>query len=151
MLFKNSKTPSSELVKQFRLQVKTEIENLIKVLQWFEKVTKPFLSDKTSWQCQLALAEAFTNAVRYAHKDLPSQTPIDLEVNVFIDYLEIRLWDFGQSFNLHEKLDSILASQEDPLEKEGDRGLFLMNKLTDNLEYLRISNKRNCLIMHKKL
>jgi serine/threonine-protein kinase RsbW len=34
-------------------------------------------------QCILAVSEAFTNAVRHAHKNLPRETPIELEITVF--------------------------------------------------------------------
>ena len=33
-------------------------------------------------QCILAVSEAFTNAVRHAHKNLPRETRIELEITV---------------------------------------------------------------------
>ena len=33
-------------------------------------------------QCILAVSEAFTNAVPHAHKNLPRETPIELEITV---------------------------------------------------------------------
>lgn len=151
-LFKKSdKISAQKQLKQFRLQVKTNLEALVDVLQWFERVTKPLLPEKCRWQCKLALSEGFTNTVRYAHRNLPPTTPIEIEVNVFTQHLEIRIWDWGEPFDINAKLHALRHSQQDPLEKESDRGLFFMKELTDELQYLRLSDDRNCLIMKKKI
>ena len=55
-------------------------------------------------QGQLAVAEGFTNAVRHAHKGLPLETPIKLEVTVFNERLEIKIWDYGQPFDLEARV-----------------------------------------------
>jgi serine/threonine-protein kinase RsbW len=152
-LFKKSSkiTDKKTSHKQFQLQVKTNLEALVDVLQWFERVTKPLLPEKCRWQCKLALSEGFTNTVRYAHQNLPPTTPIDIEVNVLNAYLEIRIWDWGEPFDINAKLNALRQSQQDPLEKESDRGLFFMKELTDELFYLRMSDDRNCLILKKKI
>jgi serine/threonine-protein kinase RsbW len=145
------KNHNNRLLQQFRLQVNTELINLVEVLQWFERTAQPFLSENYCWQCLVALAEGFTNTVRYAHVHLPATTPIEIEVNLFADVLEIRIVDFGRPFDLKAKLKSLSSVPENPLEKEGDRGLFLMHKLMDDLQYIRLPNQRNCLIMRKKI
>lgn len=151
-LFSNKKKNSDkQLREQFQLRVKTHIEALTIVLQWFERNTEPILSAKCRWQCKLALAEGFTNTVRYAHQHLPTTTSIDLELNVFRNYIEIRIWDWGSPFDLHAKLNSLRQNPIDPLEKESDRGLFFMQELTDDLQYIRASETRNCLVMKKKI
>ena len=151
MLFKQKEVTSQSLINQFRLQVRTEFEALEEILPWFEEITLGYLPKRTLWECKLALAEGFTNTVRYAHQDLPPVIPIIIEVNLFSDYLEIKIWDVGPPFDLSKKLAEIEANPVNPLEKESDRGLFLMKNLTDNLQYIRIANRRNCLIMGKTL
>jgi serine/threonine-protein kinase RsbW len=42
-------------------------------------------------QCKLAVSEAFTNAVRHAHKNLPRETPIELEITVVNEGLELKI------------------------------------------------------------
>jgi serine/threonine-protein kinase RsbW len=151
-LFGHKKNTSAQkLLKQYQLQVKTNIEALIDVLQWFDRVTKQLLPERCRWQCQLAISEGFTNTVRYAHKNLPPTTPIDIEIDIYSYYLEIRIWDWGPPFDLHAKLAALRQSKENPLEKESDRGLFFMQELTDDLQYVRISNQRNCLVMRKRI
>ena len=151
MLFNYPRQTADGLLRQFRLQVKTELQELNTVLYWFEKIAQPLLPDKSFWQCQLALSEGFTNTVLYAHVDLPRATPIDLEASFFPQYLEIRIWDFGMPFDLAAKLNSLAINKVNPLDQESDRGLFFMKQLTDGLHYLRGDDNRNCLVMVKKI
>lgn len=136
---------------QFRLRVRTELEELISVLKWFENSTEFLLPETIIWQAKVALAEGFTNTVRYAHQNLPKETPIDLEIAILTHYLEMKIWDKGKPFDLHKKLKELQEGDEDPLEKEGDRGLIFMQGFTDQLEYIRLSDHQNCLVMRKKI
>lgn len=138
------------MCEQFYLNVSTQIEQLNDVLQWFEDNIKSRLPEKAAWESQLALAEGFTNTVLYAHQNLPETTPIELSITLSAKLLEIQIWDRGQPFNLAEKLATILASNHNPLDKDHERGLFLMEALTDELQYIRREMK-NCLIMRKNL
>lgn len=140
---------TNQEVKQYHLQVKTELEALKEVLQWFEDLVFPLVPQKMGWQCEVALVEAFTNAVRHAHQNLPKSTPIDLEVALLPNFLEMRIWDRGKSFDLKAKL--LKGEREvNSMDKEGGRGLQFIKKLTDELQYLNLPNHRNCLIMRKK-
>lgn len=136
-------------IQQFHLQVETELEELKEVLQWFEDLVFPAIPQTMGWQCEVALVEAFTNAVRHAHQNLPKTTPIDLEVELFPNFLEMRIWDQGKPFDLKAKLQ-ISKQETNSLEKEGGRGLQFIKKLTDELQYLNLPNRRNCLVMRKK-
>ena len=139
---------SNPEVKQYHLQVTTELEALKEVLQWFESLVFPLVSQKMGWQCEVALVEAFTNAVRHAHQDLPESTPIDLEVKLLPSFLEMRIWDRGKPFDIKAKLRKS-EREANLMEREGGRGLQFINKLTDELQYLNLPNHRNCLVMRK--
>lgn len=136
-------------LKQYHLRVKTELEALKEVLQWFEGLVFPLVPQRIGWQCEVALVEAFTNAVRHAHQNLPKTTPIDLEVKLLPNFLEMRIWDRGQPFDFQAKLRKG-EQNVDSIEKEGGRGLQFIKKLTDELQYLNLPNHRNCLVMRKK-
>ncbi len=140
---------NSNIKQKFKLQVLTKLEALQEVLQWYEEGISPHLPEKTGWQCEVALVEAFTNAVRHAHQDLPSNTPIDLEVELYPNSLEMRIWDRGKSFDLTAQLQ---ANRDNvtSLEKEGGRGLQFIKKLTDDLQYLSNLDYGNCLVIKKK-
>lgn len=140
-----------EIQHQFRLRVRTELEELIPVLKWFENTTQFLLPETTIWQAKVALAEGFTNTVRYAHKDLSKEIPIDIEITILPNYLEMKIWDQGEPFDLQKKLQELKESKEDPLEKESDRGLIFIQGFTDELHYVRLSNQQNCLVMRKKI
>ena len=104
---------------------------------------------KKVWlQFELVLAEALTNAVCHAHKYLPTETSIDIEVKIYTDYLEIIIWDYGQPFDLLEWL------KEQPTQTDifvgGGRGIKLMSAIADDISYTRTSDNRNCLLIVKK-
>lgn len=96
-------------VEKISLEVKTEVKALTEVLKWFDGLQDLSIPNKVWLVCQLALAEGFTNAVRHAHKYLPSETPVQLEIRVFERRLEIRIWDCGQPFDFMAKLNEITS------------------------------------------
>jgi serine/threonine-protein kinase RsbW len=146
-------------IKQVKIQVFSELNALKDVLEWFEQFNALPVTNELWWQCQTVLAEGFTNAVRHAHDKLPESTPIEIEVTVRSHWFELRIWDYGQPFDLRSKLKSI--SQEiseeihqktyDPLKRTSGMGLLFMDQLTDELDYTRTTDSRNCLIVRKKL
>lgn len=99
-------------------------------------------------QCQLALAEGFTNAVRHAHAGRPIDLLIDLEVQAFDDRLELRIWDQGSPFDLAQRLTALPEHVD--TDAEGGRGLMLMKRIADVFTYTRTSGDRNCLLLVKK-
>ena len=80
-------------------------------MQWYEQLEHLPIPQRILDQCKLALIEGFTNAVRHAHKGMPIETPIELEVTVFNGRLEMKVWDYGQPFDLKARLREILSSK----------------------------------------
>jgi len=141
----------SQLQERFKLQVTTDLEQVKSVIDWFEKVSKERLRDPFLWHCRVAITEGFTNIVRHAHKNLPVATTIDLEITFFPDYVEMKMWDWGEPFDLEAKLKSLPPDSHDSWKEEQGRGLYYIRQLMDEVEYLRVdNNQRNCLIMRKK-
>ncbi|MBE9125096.1 MULTISPECIES: ATP-binding protein [unclassified Coleofasciculus] len=140
---------NEEPIKQSCLQVETDLNAVKEVLQWFEQFVSPRWPKDFWWGCQVALEEGFTNAVRHAHRHLPPTTPIELELKVFANRLEMRIWDRGEPFDLLTKLQVLCQEKCNPLEKEDGRGLIFMYRFTDELSYQRLSDQRNCLLMLK--
>lgn len=143
--------PEQIPLKESCIQVTTDLNALTDVLQWFDQFELPPLSKDFLWQCRVVLTEGFTNAVRHAHCHLPSNTLIELEMTLFVDYLEIKIWDQGDFFDWEGTLLAISQEDIDPLEKEGGRGLMFIKQLTDHVEYDRFFDRKNCLTFHKKL
>jgi serine/threonine-protein kinase RsbW len=134
-------------IKKICLQVTTDLKALDSVLSGFESINQPFIPKKVWLQCQLALAEGFTNAVRHAHKGKPSDVPIDIEVTLFAERLEIRIWDEGPPFDLEKRLKTLpeVANKE----SGGGRGIAILHKIADSLSYSRTIDNRNCLFIVK--
>lgn len=133
---------------QVHFQVKTDVSNLKEVLRQFEAVKQDWVNQKDWLQCQLALAEGFTNAVRHAHKDKPSDTPIDIEISVTQEEINIRIWDYGQPFQLTSISKKISPSSD---LAGGGRGIEILEKIADELSYDHHEDDRNCLLIKKNL
>jgi serine/threonine-protein kinase RsbW len=120
---------------------------LDQVLSWFDQLGRPTIPRKVWIQCQLALAEGFTNAVRHAHKDLSENVPIDIEVTLFSQSLEMRIWDAGPPFDLEQRLQNLDRGVDELA--GGGRGIAIMAKIADKLSYTRTDDNRNCLLIVK--
>lgn len=134
---------------QDHLTVKSELKLLNQVQQWFEQFCLKYLSpslwsSSQLYRLNLALAEGFTNAVRHAHHALPPETTIDIDVCLFLDRLEIRIWDRGKPFNP----DAIREPEPGTLQV-GGYGWFLLRRLADRVVYERTLDGRNCLLIVK--
>lgn len=103
---RNSQSEQSfnQPLQKISLQVNTDIKVVAQVLSWIEQLDNLPIPEAVWHQCKLATIEGFTNAVRHAHKDLPLETPIELEITVFNDRLEIKIWDWGKPFDFQAKL-----------------------------------------------
>jgi len=137
-----------EFSQQAHLRVKTDLCALAQVLAWFDQFNHVGMPHPVWLQCQLALAEGFTNAVRHAHRDYPIETAIDIEVKIQNQCLEMRIWDYGVGFDLNQTL-AAMPPQIDR-NAEGGRGLKLMQQMADTLSYARTPDQRNCLLIIKR-
>lgn len=135
------------MLKRERLEVKSDLTVQAQVQKWFEQVCLNYISQTYNCEHQfhrlnLALAEGFSNAVRHAHKQLPPETPIEIELAILDERIEIRIWDRGQPFDpdvLEEPLPGTLC--------EGGYGWFLLRRLSDRVVYERCPDGRNCLLI----
>ena len=125
--------------------MRSHLEELKGVQRWFRTLITGLAKD-TPWldeqfdQLNLALAEGFTNAVRHAHAHLPDSTPIEIELWVSCQQIEIRIIDRGEPFDP----DSLSAPKPGAL-REGGYGWFLLRKLSDQVSYERWADQFNCL------
>ncbi|MDX2100263.1 MAG: anti-sigma regulatory factor [Leptolyngbyaceae cyanobacterium bins.59] len=139
----------SQILQKIHLRVKSVPTASGEVLAWFERLNQSPVLDKTVWwQCQTALKEGFDNVVEYAHKNLPTETPIDLEAIRFQRRIEIRIWDYGSPFDLARKLQEMPELEEN--DADHGRGLKIMQRIADTLAYLRTEDNRNCLLIIKQ-
>lgn len=136
-----------QVPQQTSIRLETDLEELHRALSWFNQLNHPPLPRQTWMQCKIALAEAFTNAVKYAHKGFPREVPIEIEIYISQKSLEMRIWDFGPPFDLDFKLRN-LPQRIDP-DSTGNRGLMLLKKIADFLSYTKMEDERNCMLIVK--
>ena len=135
------------MLKKINLKVNTDLGVSAEVLSWFEQLNQPPIGDKDIWfKCQTLLWEAFTNIAEHAHRDLPPETPIDIEALRFERHIEIRIWSYGPAFDLTQKLQEIPEFQEN--DDERGRGLKIISLLADNFSYDQVE-ERKCLFIAK--
>ena len=92
--------------------------------------------------CELAMAEAANNAIKYASRNGPAKD-IQIEVLCAADQLELRVNDNTDGFEWPNQVEL------PETEKETGRGLFLINSLMDRVNYLR-GQGQNCLVMRRR-
>ncbi len=137
------------IVQQDHLTVKSELSLFNQVQEWFKQFFLQHLSQLGWSQTQFAelnivLAEGFTNAVRHAHHALPPETTIDIDVYLWVDRLEIKIWDHGKPFNPDGIPEPELGKPQ-----EGGYGWFILRRLADRVVYERGADGRNCLLIVK--
>ncbi|MBF2057222.1 MAG: ATP-binding protein [Cyanobacterium sp. T60_A2020_053] len=136
-----------EVFKQTSFIVNSDLVCLAEVLNQYETLKIDDISRQHWLECQLALAEGFTNAVRHAHKNKPKETAIEIYISVTPTSITIKIWDSGQPFNLIA-FRELMGKKQDQL-NTGGRGIEIIAKIADELSYERTSDQRNCLVMKK--
>ncbi len=130
-----------------QIEIQTDPNELKSVLSWFDQFQASPIPHNIWLQCQLALIEGFTNAVRHAHAGLPATTPIGIEVAVSDRTVDIRIWDRGPGFDLATVLRHKISVNTP--DSEGGRGLKIMYLVADRLTYEPGPGPGNCLHLHK--
>jgi len=134
----DSKTP------QYSLSVESSLTKLVDVLSWFESCYAEGIPMASWLSVKIALAEAFTNAVRHAHRKLPKETPVEISVTFSPTKLRFEIFDRGAPFDLSGHLADRSQSKNNLYATHG-RGLQLLTSIADRVEYRRLPDGRNCL------
>lgn len=145
------------MLQHYHIRVNSDIYALSNLQGWFLQFQK--LLPKPVWmQCNLVLVEVFTNVVSYAHEGLSEETPVDIElaINATEKFLELKIWDYGEPFDLLAEIDRL--SREAYKNKDfenvddiptGGRGLIIAKTIADNIRYETSADGRNCFVMTK--
>ncbi|PSN19399.1 anti-sigma regulatory factor [filamentous cyanobacterium CCP5] len=129
-------------------QTAADQDALKQVLAWFEDFQATCLPHDIWLQCQLALVEGVTNAIRHAHEGLPSETPVEIEVTLEADRIDMRIWDRGPGFDMLGALHHKMATTNQ--DSEGGRGLQIIYQVADDISYETLPDQRNCLHISKR-
>lgn len=104
----------------------------------------PGAKENLAYHLNLVLTEAMVNAIKYAHSDDPDKT-VHIIINVNEDELYIKVYDYGQGFDIN----AVPPPDFEKLEDQG-RGIFIMKCLMDSVSYKKL-NDVNVLELTKKL
>jgi len=136
------------MINQIYLKINSDIDANGEVLSWFNQMNQPPIPDrKIWWQLQTLVMEGFINIVEHAHKKLPKETMIELEAIRFRNYIEIRIWSYGETFDLNQQIETTLELEENYNER--GRGLKIMSAIADKLSYELTEDNRYCLLIRK--
>lgn len=128
------------------LHVPSDLSFINIVENWLLGCLKLYLGESVDCSQQssclrLVLVEAYSNAVRHAHKE-KSNLPILLRLELKDRDLSIEIWDYGDGFDMSRYF------APNPIQKqEGGYGWLIMNRLMDKVEYKLQVNGANCLKM----
>lgn len=137
-----------KVLRSIEIEVPSDLKALDQVLVQFNEIYQNSIPLRDWLQCRLALAEGFTNAVRHAHKNLPPEIPIRIEVLLKETAMEIRIWDYGSAFDLHGFITE--NSQKHANWLASGRGIPILNKISNRLDYYRTEQQQNCLLIVKE-
>ncbi|MEX2463701.1 MAG: ATP-binding protein [Balneolaceae bacterium] len=124
--------------KVFRLKLLSTYEESEKVPDFVTKIQEECnLDESITGTLMLVLSEAVTNAIVHGNK-LESSKIANVKVQVGESQIICTVQDEGDGFT-PSKQDNPLA--EENLLKDGGRGVFLINELSDEVEYLNDGTK----------
>ncbi len=137
------------MYRQTSLVVRSDLRVLNSIEDWFQQFCaqsgcRLVWLKQQAYPMQLALVEGFSNAVRHAHKSLPTDTEIKIDLALWDDRIEIRIWDRGEPFD-----PTTLKEPAPGTLRLGGYGWFLLRRLADQAEYQRCRQGGNCLWLVK--
>jgi anti-sigma regulatory factor (Ser/Thr protein kinase) len=132
-----------------QLTTETETAAISEVLAWFEQCRPPHSSARVWLECQTALVEAYVNVLEHAHRNLPAETPIMIQLLVYKQAIELQICDRGTAFDFDEMM--VHLPDQVAITAERGRGLLLLRRTMDYLAYSRCPDDRNCLVMIRLL
>ena len=136
------------VLKKIQFKVDSNLQALESLLSQFNRIYDDFIPNQDWLKCKLALAEGFTNAVRHAHKQLPTEIQITIEAVLKPTTLEIYIWDLGNPFDLNQYIQDKSKNNNNWL--GSGRGVAILTQIADRLEYRHIEKKGNCLLIVKE-
>ena len=115
---------------KLEITIPSKVNNLHMVENFIESFTTTFnLSSKLLGKISLAVIEAFTNAIKYGNSgDVTKMVTVVAEK--IDNQLKVTLSDEGEGFDYSIIPDPTIPEN---IDKESKRGLFLMEKLSDEL------------------
>jgi serine/threonine-protein kinase RsbW len=107
-----------------------EAESIPEFVEDLQKKTD--LEEDTSGKLMLLLSEAVTNAIVHGNNEDPTKK-VEVEIKIKPDSIVTTVEDEGDGYDPDKESDNPL--NEENLLKEGGRGIFLIEEISDEIEY----------------
>ena len=121
-----------------KMVFKSEIQNISLVERLIDDISaKHQIHSDVYGKLLLAMVEGVNNAIVHGNK-MVSEKDVILEYEIGEDAIEFFITDSGPGFDYTNLPD---PTQPENLEKTHGRGIFLMNHLSDEIEYTEPGNK----------
>jgi serine/threonine-protein kinase RsbW len=132
------------------LHVPSELKFLTIVESWLLGCLETSFGERVDWprhanRFRLVLAEAYSNVVRYAHREQPN-LPILIRLELHEHEIALEIWDQGEGYDIQD----YAAPNPDALQ-EGGYGWLIIQRLMDRVEYRLQVDGRNCLKLQTRL
>ena len=117
----------------FRLTLKSTYEESETVPDFVLEVQdKCSLNEDVTSTLMLLASEAITNAIEHGNRSDPSKI-VKITINVLADKIITHVIDQGEGFKPEETVDPL---KEENLLNTSGRGIFLLQELSDEVEFL---------------
>jgi len=104
------------------------------------------LPNEKQFGLRLALHEALANAIKHGNRNRPD-LPVHIYTRRLPDRLEVRIRDEGPGFNCDAVPD---PTEGDNVYQCSGRGVFLMRKLVDEVDYNDAGNEVTLIVRHTR-
>jgi serine/threonine-protein kinase RsbW len=117
----------------YQLSLQSTYEEAESIPEFVENLQKETgLDEDSSSKLMLLLSEAVTNAIVHGNGEDPSKK-VEVEIALKPDSIITTVEDEGDGYDPDEDADNPL--DDDNLLKEGGRGIFLIQEISDEMEY----------------
>lgn len=116
------------------IKISSKIENLRTVEKIIDEISSEFhINEDLYGNILIAALEATNNAIMHGNK-LDADKEVSIEFNMIDDKLCVKVDDEGPGFNYEDIPD---PTAPENIENVNGRGIFLMEKLSDNISFSR--------------
>ncbi len=117
----------------YQLSLKSTYEDAESIPEFVEGLQKEAgLEEDVSGKLMLLLSEAVTNAIVHGNLEDPAKK-VEVEIEIKPESIITTVEDEGEGYDPNK--DSEDPLEEDNLLKEGGRGIFLIQEISDEIEY----------------
>lgn len=117
-----------------KISIPSKIDNLRKIEKVIDEISSEFnIGEDQYGNILIAALEAANNAILHGNK-LEEQRKVELRFIIEDDKLKLEVEDEGEGFDYEEIPD---PTAPENIENVNGRGIFLMEKLSDNIEFAK--------------